>query len=115
MNNPEPTLQTDMYNLPLYFTNIYCTDISNTIIDHKDMYMVLCTVLYNVPFLRNVKSYFWLHVKQALKTGPVRTKIQFAEHNSVQKCTQNLGDKTQTAPTFILYIDFMHFLQTYAE
>lgn len=34
-------------------------------------------------FFRNLKSYFELHVKQRLKTRPLWTKIQFAEHNSV--------------------------------
>jgi len=53
--------------------------------------MVLCiNVLYNVPFLRNMKSYFERHVKQKLNTGSVWTKIQFAEHNSVLHCTSNL-------------------------
>lgn len=53
--------------------------------------MVLCiNVLYNVPFLRNMKYYFEHHVKQKLNSGPVWTKIQFAEHNSVLKCTSNL-------------------------
>jgi hypothetical protein len=57
--------------------------------------MVLCiNVLYNVPFLRNVKSYFELHVKQNLNTGSVWTKIQFAQHNSVLHCTSNLHTDT---------------------
>jgi len=53
--------------------------------------MVLCiNVLHNVPFLREVTSYFERRVKQKLNTESIWTKIQFAENNSVLHCISNL-------------------------
>jgi hypothetical protein len=68
----------------IFAKGTYFPSMLHTIKDHKDIYMVLgINFLHSVPFLRNVKSYFELHIKQQLNTGQVWIKIKFAEHNSV--------------------------------